>query len=138
MFPSLILHFNYSLDFNHHALFQALVRIKAVQDRCIASEGVIRQYCKCQEIENKEQAQYSETVYTLNQELTTKTKALVEETRRLEEAKKAKTNLATKLASIREQMKKARADTVAKFRISQPFFDACDVYYSKGFKDCLK
>ena len=46
------------------------MRIKAVQDRCIASEGVIRQYCKCQEIENKEQAQYSETVYTRNQELT--------------------------------------------------------------------
>ena len=114
------------------------MRIKAVQDRCIASEGVIRQYRKCQEIENKKQAQYSETVYTLNKELTTKTKALAEKTRRLEEAKKAKTNLATKLASIREQMKKARADTVAEFRISQPFFDACDVYYSKGFKDCLK
>lgn len=35
-------------------------------------------------------------------------------------------------------MEKARADVVAKFRISQPFFNACGVYYGDGFEDCLK
>ena len=125
-------------DFNHHALFQALVCIKALQDRCMTNEGVIWRFRKPQEIENKEGAQYSEAIYTLNQELTAKTKVLTEETHRLEEAEKAKTNLATKLAALHEQMEKARADVMAKFRISQPFFNACGVYYGDGFEDCLK
>ena len=59
-----------------------------------------------------------EAVRSLNQELMTKTKALAEETHRLEEAEKAKTNLATELVALREQLEKARADAVAKFRIS--------------------
>ena len=66
MFSSLMLHFNYSFDFNHHALSHALMHMNALQDRCVASEGVIRRFHKCQEIENKEQAQYSEVVCTLN------------------------------------------------------------------------
>ena len=32
------------------------MRMKALQDRCIAIEGVIRRFHKCQEIENKEWA----------------------------------------------------------------------------------
>ena len=52
------------------------MRMNALQDRCVANKGVIRWFCKRQEIENKEQAQYSEAVRTLNQELTAKTKAL--------------------------------------------------------------
>nr|POE64056.1 hypothetical protein CFP56_34408 [Quercus suber] len=35
-------------------------------------------------------------------------------------------------------MAKARVDAMAEFRISQPFFDACGVYYGYGFEDCLK
>lgn len=112
--------------------------MKTLQDRCVASEGVIRRFCKCQEIENKKQAQYLEAVCTLNQELTAKTKALAEETQRLEEVEKAKTNLATELTAFHEQMEKARADAMVEFRISQPFFNACGVYYGDEFKDCLK
>ena len=52
--------------------------------------------------------------------------------------KKAKTNLAKELAALREQIEKARVDTVAELWISQPFFDACGVYYSNEFEDCLK
>ena len=94
-----------------------------------------QRYHKHQEIENKERAQYSKVVFTLNQELTAKTKALVKETHRLEEVEKAKTNLATKLAALREQIEKARVDAVAEFHISRPFFDACSVYYGDGFED---
>ena len=90
------------------------------------------------EIENKKRAQYLEVVCSLNQELTTKTKALAEETHQLVEVEKAKTNLVTKLAALREQMEKARADAMAEFRISQPFFNACDVYCDEEFEDCLK
>ena len=35
-------------------------------------------------------------------------------------------------------MEKARADVVAEFWISQPFFDTCGVYYGDRFEDCLK
>ena len=51
---------------------------------------------------------------------------------------KAKTNLAMELASLCEQMKKAKADAVAEFKDSQPFIDACGVYYGVGFKHYLK
>ena len=79
-----------------------------------------------------------EAIRTLNQELIAKTKALAEETHQLVEVEKAKTNLVTKLAALREQMEKARADAMAEFRISQPFFNACDVYCDEEFEDCLK
>ena len=76
--------------------------MKALQDRCVVNEGVTRRFRKRQEFENKEQAQYSEVIHTLNQELTTKTKAFAKETHRLVEAEKAKTNLAMELAALRE------------------------------------
>ena len=77
-------------------------------------------------------------IYTLNQELTAKTKVLAEETRRFEEAEKAKTNLATELAFLREQMEKAKVDAMVKFRASQSFINACAVYYADRFENCLK
>ena len=79
-----------------------------------------------------------EAVCALNQELTAKTKAFTEDTYRLVEAEKAKTNLATELATLYEQMEKARANAVVEFRISQPIFDACGIYNGDGFEDCLK
>nr|POE95946.1 hypothetical protein CFP56_47041 [Quercus suber] len=59
-------------------------------------------YNLSREIENKEWAQYLEAIRTLNQELMAKTKALVEETHRLEEAEKTKTNLAMELAALHD------------------------------------
>ena len=47
-----------SLDFYHHALFNALVCMKALQDMCVANKRVIRRFRKRQEIENKEKEQY--------------------------------------------------------------------------------
>ena len=32
----------------------------------------------------------------------------------------------------------ARADAIEEFKASQPFIDACAVYYSDRFEDCLK
>lgn len=94
------------------------MHIKALQDRCFASEGMIRQFRKRQEIENKEWAHYSEAILTLNQKLTAKTKALAEETCRFEEVKKVKTNLETKLTSLHEQMEREKADAMAGFKAS--------------------
>ena len=36
------------------------------------------------------------------------------------------------------QVETARADAIIEFKASQPFIDACAVYYGDGFEDCLK
>ena len=80
--------------------FQALVQIRTFQDRCVANKGVIRRYCKRQEIENKERDQYKEAVRTLNTELIAKLTLLKEETRCHEDVEKMNTNLTTELDAI--------------------------------------
>lgn len=69
--------------------------------------------------------------------MTAKT-AVLKETRRGEEVEKAKTNLKTKPTAVRKHMVKAKAYTVAKYCVSQPFFDACGIYYGDVFDDYLK
>ena len=53
---------------------------------------------------------------------------LKEESRLREEAEKAKTNLTTELAALHELMDKAKADAMAEFWVSQPFFYVCGTY----------
>ena len=48
---------------------QALVRIKALQDRCVAKEGVVTRVRKHNTNLMNEQGQYKDAVPTLNQEL---------------------------------------------------------------------
>ena len=66
------------------------------------------------------------------------TKKLKEESRPREEAKKAKVGLVTELTTFREQTEKAKANTIAEFRASQPLMNTCAIYYDDGFEDCLK
>lgn len=35
-------------------------------------------------------------------------------------------------------MDKAKADAIAEFQVSQPFFDTCGAYYGDGFVEFLK
>ena len=55
------------------------MRMKALQDRCITSKGMIRRFRKHQDIQNKEMDQYKEAVRTLNKELTAVTEKLKQE-----------------------------------------------------------
>ena len=75
-FSCTLFHFVFSSLANSCFLFQALVRMKALQDRCIAREGVIRQLRKHQDIQNKEMDQYKKVVRTLYKKLTAVTKKL--------------------------------------------------------------
>ena len=63
---------------------------------------------------------------------------LKEETCRRKEAEKTNVNLTTELATLYEQMDKAKADAMSAFRISQPFFDEYGIFYGDGFDDYLK
>lgn len=66
------------------------------------------------------------------------TAKLKEKSRLKEEVQKAKADLVTELTTLYGQVDKAKANVIAEFRVSQPFFDACGVYYGDGFDDCLK
>lgn len=55
-----------------------------------------------------------------------------------ENVQEAKVSLKKELATLREQMEKAKVDVVVEFRASQPFIDVCAIYYSDGFDDFLK
>ena len=66
------------------------------------------------------------------------TEKMKEESCLRKEAQKVKAGMVTELSTLCEQMEKAKADVVAKFRASQSFINACTVYYDDEFKDCLK
>ena len=57
------------------------MRIKALQDRCDAKEGVINRLRKRNETLTNEQDQYKDAFRTLNKEVTELNKKLKEETR---------------------------------------------------------
>ena len=112
-------------------LFQALVCVKALQDRCVAKEGVVGRVRKHNANLMNEQGQYKEAVCMLNKELK-------EVKGKLEEAKRQKQKLQEKVTALREKVETARTDAVQKFKASQLFIDFCADYYGTGFDDCLK
>ena len=61
--------------------FQVMVRMKALQDRCITKEGVISHLRKHNETLTNEQDQYKEALHTLNKEVMDLNEKLKEETR---------------------------------------------------------
>ena len=86
----------------------------------------------------EEQDQYKESARILNVELMAKVTLLEQETRRCAELAKANTNLTTELAALCEQTEQPKADAVAEFWTSQPYYDECNGYYGDRFDDCLK
>ena len=112
-------------------LFQALVCVKALHDRCVAKEGVVTRVRKHNTNLLNEQKQYKEALRTLNAEL--------KETReKLEGAGLWNKELEEGLTTLRQQVEKVGADAVQKFKASQSYVDSCANYYGTGFDDCLK
>ena len=114
------------------------MHMKALQNRCFVEEGVIRRLRKCQEIQNKEMDQYKEAICTLNKELTVVTVKLKLESILRDKAQKTKENLEVELTSICGQVEMAKADAITEFKASEPFIDACAIYYGDRFEDFLK
>ena len=84
------------------------------------------------------QKQYKGALHTLNKEVMTLTEKLKEEARLREKVQEEKTNLEVELTAICGQVETTRADTIIEFKASQPFIDACIIYYGNGFEDYLK
>ena len=82
--------------------------------------------------------QYKEAIRTLNKELTVVTVKLKLESILRDKAQKTKENLEVELTSICGQVEMAKADAITEFKASQPFIDACAIYYGDRFEDFLK
>ena len=108
-----------------------MVRIKALQDYCVAKEEVVDRVRKHNATLMNEQGQYKEAVRTLNQEVK-KLKG------KLEEADRQKQKLQEEVTTLCEKVETAGTDAVQKFKTSQLFIDSCADYYGIGFDDCLK
>ena len=118
--------------------FQALVHMKVLQDRCVVEEGVISHLRKRNETLTNEQDQYKDAFFTLNKEVRDLNEKLKEETHQWKKAEEAKASMEKELMAHFKQVEMARTDAIVEYKASQPFNDACTIYYGEGFNNCLK
>ena len=107
------------------------MHVTALQDRCIAKEGVVARVRRHNTHLMEEQGQYKEAVCTLNKELKEVREKLVESGRQNEKLK-------GEMTVLEQRLQTAGADAVRDFQASQLFIDSCAGYYGTGFDDCLK
>ena len=107
------------------------MHVTALQDRCIAKEGVVARVRRHNTHLMEEQGQYKEAVRTLNKELKEVREKLVESGRQNEKLK-------GEMTVLEQRLQTAGADAVRDFQASQLFIDSCAGYYGTGFDDCLK
>ena len=98
--------------------FQAVVRIKALQDRFVIEEGVISCFRKHNETLTNEQDQYKEALRTLNKEVAELNEKLKEKTRQWVKEQEAKASLEKELTAFLKQVEMARADAMIEFKAS--------------------
>ena len=107
------------------------MHVTALQDRCIAKEGVVTRVRRHNAHLMEEQGQYKEAVRTLNKELKEVREKLVEANRQSDKLK-------GEVTVLEQRLQTAGADAVRDFKASQSFIDSCVGYYGTGFDDCLK
>ena len=105
------------------------MRIKALQDRCVAKEGVVTRVRKHNTNLMNEQRQYKDAVRTLNKKLKEVREKLVEADRQNDKLKEK---------DLGQRVQTAGADAIRDFKATQLFIDSCVEYYGTGFDDCLK
>ena len=88
-----------------------MVHVKALQDRCLAKEGVITRVRKHNAALMNEQDQYKEAMRTFNQEV----KELRE---KLVEAGSQKQKLQEEVTALQEKVETAGIDAIQKFKES--------------------
>ena len=108
-----------------------MVRVKALQDRCAAKEGVVTRVRSHNTSLMNQQAQYKDAVRTLNTELQEVKEKLTESSSRSDK-------LQEEVTALGEKLQTAGADAIRDFKASQAFYDSCGEYYGTGFEDCLQ
>ena len=107
------------------------MRVTALQDRCVAKEGVVTRVRKHNANPMNEQGQYKDDVRTLNQKLK-------EVREKLTEADRQNDKLREEVTVLGQRVQTAGAIAVRDFKATQSFIDSCAGYYGTGFDDCLK
>ena len=107
------------------------MHVTALQDRCIAKEGVVTRVRKHNAHLMNEQGQYKDAVRTLNKELKEVREKLVEADRQSDKLKE-------EVTVLEQRLQTAGADAVRDFKASQSFIDSYAGYYGTSFDDCLK
>ena len=107
------------------------MHVTALEDRCIAKEGVVTRVRKHNAHLMNEQGQYKDAVHTLNKELKEVREKLVEADRQSDKLK-------GEVTVLEQRLQTAGVDAVHDFKASQSFIDSCAGYYGTGFDDCLK
>ena len=107
------------------------MRVKALQDRCAAKEGVVTRVRKHNTNLLNQQAQYKEAVRILNKELQ-------EVKEKLTEVSGQNDKLQGEVTALGEKLQTAETDAIRDFKASPSFIDSCAQYYGTGFDDCLR
>ena len=94
------------------------MRMKVLQDRCVAEEWVINRLRKRNETLTNEKDQYKDALCTLNKEVMKLNEKLKEETHQREKEKEAKVSLGKELTTLLGQVETARADAMIEFKAS--------------------
>ena len=94
------------------------MHVTALQDRCIAKEGVVTRVRRHNAHLMEEQGQCKEAVRTLNNELKEVREKLVEAGRQSEKLK-------GEVTVLEQRLQTAGADAVRDFKASQSFIDSC-------------
>ena len=108
-----------------------MVRIKALQEHCLAREEFVTRVRKHNATLINEHCQYKDAMRTFNKEV----KELRE---KLVIAGSEKQKLQEEVTALQEKAETVGADAVQKFKTSQSFIDSCVDYYGIGFNDFLK
>ena len=93
------------------------MRVTALQDRCIAKEGVVTRVKKHNAHLMNEQGQYKDAICTLNQDLK-------EVREKLGEAGRQNDKLKEEVTALGQRVQMAGANAVRDFKASQSFIDA--------------
>ena len=107
------------------------MRVKALQDQCVAKEDVVTQVRKHSTNLMDQYEQYKQALRTQNLEL----KEIKE---KLEGAGRQKEKLEEELTTLCKQVEKVGTNAVQEFKASQSFIDSYAEYYGTRFDDCLK
>ena len=91
--------------------------MKALQDRCVAEDGVLGCLKKRNETLKNEQDQYKDALYTLNKEVKELNEKLKDETRQKEKEQEAKATLEKELMALYGPAEMARADAIQSSRL---------------------
>ncbi|KAK9986576.1 hypothetical protein SO802_031527 [Lithocarpus litseifolius] len=117
---------------------KAMVRMKALQVKGAANEGVIaRQQKRIRNLTDRLD-QYKEALRILNQEVKNLKEKLKKESHQRKNDQEAKETAKRELTVLQGQVEIAKADAVKDFKESQAYIDSCAKYYGVGFEDCLK